>query len=198
MQPMTSARPPSSQPGLPSPQPGPTLRRGYGLTVLLAALAGALFLLIALLVASASLLWLAALLMVTIPGGDPGLMPTIPPALLGAVAAVTVASLLLSVALDGVVTVRSVRRLDGRRGERAVPIISLVATALATVLPLLLGALLAVAMLASLEAMISVLTYALVTVLSVLAPTARLAQLVAGILRLRAGEPDPSAVPPLP
>ena len=87
------------------------------------------------------------------------------------------------------VTVQSARRLDGRHGDRAVPIITLIAVLLATAVPLLLAALLAIGFLLPSEALVSVATVALTTALSVAAPTARIAQFVTAILLLRSGEP---------
>lgn len=179
------------QPHLPAPlpaaPPAPTLGRGYGVMVLLASLAGALFLLILLVVVAAALLWLSAAVMFLMTGAEE-LVPQTMPAVAWAALAVTAVSLLASIVLDAVVTVQSARRMDGMRGDRAVPVINLIAVLLATAAPLLLAVLLAIGFLIPSEMMVSALTVALMMLLGVAAPTARIAQFVTGILVLRSGE----------
>lgn len=180
--------PPPAPPS--SPHLAPALRRGYGLMVLLASLAGALFLAILLILIAAALLALSVALMAVMTGAGE-IVPEDVPGVVWVALAVCGAALLVSIALDAVVTVQSARRLDGRHGDRAVPIINLIAVLLATVAPLLLAAVLTIGFLIPSEAVLSVATVALMTALSVAAPTARIAQFVTGILLLRSGEPGP-------
>lgn len=180
------------QPPPPAPRPAPALRRGYGLMVLLASLAGALFLLILLILVTVALLVLAGVVMAGMTGAAE-LIPENAPVVVWVALAVCGVSLLVSIALDAVVTVQSARRLDGRHGDRAVPLINLIAVLLATAAPLLLAVLLTIGFLIPSEALVSVATVALMTALSVAAPTARIAQFVTGILLLRSGESGPGA-----
>lgn len=98
------------------------------------------------------------------------------------------AMLVFSVALDIVTTVLSLRRLDGRRGDRAVPIIALLAVTGALVLPVVLAALALVASLIDLTQVTAALIWVLVLVVMALAPVVRLAQGIAGLVRLGTGE----------
>ena len=191
MQPPPPAPPPAPRPA-PAPHPAPPLRRGYGLMVLLASLAGALFLLLLLILTAAALLALSVALMAVMTGAGE-IVPENVPAVVWVALAVCGVALLVSIALDAVVTVQSARRLDGRHGDRAVPIINLIAVLLATAAPLLLAVLLTIGFLIPSEALLSVATVALMTALSVAAPTARIAQFVTGILLLRSGEAGPGA-----
>ena len=184
---------PPSPAGSPAAQPVPAPGRAYGTMVLLASLGGALFLLILMVVVAAALLWLSGALLLAMTGGQELLPPSVPTVLWAALA-VTAAALLLSIALDAVVTVQSLRRMDGTRGDRAVPVINLIAVLLATVLPLLLAGLLAIGFLIPSQTMVSVLTAVLMMLLAAAAPTARIAQFVTGILVLLPGRPDSPSV----
>ena len=103
-----------------------------------------------------------------------------------------------SLVLDGVTAVLSLRRLDGRRGDRAVPVIALLAVAVALVLPVLLAGLALLASLVDLTQITAALLWLLVAVLLALAPAARLAQGIAGLVRVITGEPSRPAVGALP
>ena len=109
-----------------------------------------------------------------------------------ALAVATVVLLVITLVLDTMVAVTSLRRLDGSRGARSVPLLVLGAVALTTGLPLLV----AIASLASIlvdpTLTTALIAISLLTVLWLLvAPAIRFTQLGYGILVLTRGELQP-------
>lgn len=104
--------------------------------------------------------------------------------------------LVFSLLLDLVAAVASIRRLDGRRGDRAVPIIALVSVAISLLLPLVLAVAALLASLVDLSQVTALLIWLLFLVVLVAAPLVRVGQGVAGVVRLITGEPARPA--PLP
>lgn len=93
-----------------------------------------------------------------------------------------VALSLLTVVLDMVVSVMSLRRLDGSRGPRATPILSLVGVGISTALPLVLCGLALAAGALEFSQFAAALWWMLLGTVLALAPCARLAQLIGGLL----------------
>jgi len=109
-----------------------------------------------------------------------------------------VAALLLTVVLDVVTAVMAMRRLDGEGTPRTVAVLALVAVGIVTVVPLLLGALAALAHVLDLPHLAAALSWLLAGCLLVLAPWARLGEFVGGIVELAHGHVEDSDVGPLP
>src|SRR5690625_6196257 len=96
--------------------------------------------------------------------------------------------LVLSLVLGLAAAVAAVGRLDGRRGDRAVPIITLVSVTISLLLPLALAVAALGASLVELTQVTALLIWLLFMVVLVAAPLIRVGQGVAGVIRLITGE----------
>ena len=99
--------------------------------------------------------------------------------------------LLFSLILDVVMTVASICRLNGRRGDRAVPIIALTSVTVSLVLPVVLLLLAVLASFVDLTQVTALLLWLVVLVVLALSPLVRVVQAVAGLVRIITGEPAP-------
>lgn len=119
----------------------------------------------------------------------------------GVLIAVTVGAAALAVltlVLDAVVGVMSMRRIGGRAHSAAVPVISLVAVAVSTVVPVLITTLALTAGALELQQAAVGAWWLLAGTLVLLAPWARTAQLIGGIIETASPRSQPPDVGPLP
>src|SRR5690625_536189 len=187
------------RPGPPSHPSAPRTSRGYGWLVLGGALVWAALVTLAI-IASGSGLWsiLLAIGEVKTPTPD-GAQRARTAATMGLAAGIGALLLLLcSLILDLIAAVASIRRLDGRRGDRAVPIITLAAVTIGVVLPVILFAAALASPVLEHSQLTALLIRLLLLVVLIAAPLARLVQGMAGIIRLITGEPAEPAEPALP
>lgn len=181
------------QPVLPAPPPypaGPGTSRGYGWLVLGGALVWAALVVLAA-IAFGSLLssLLLSLGEVKTPSPDGTWRAETAEAVGLATGIGALVMLVCSLVLDLVAVVASIRRLGGRRGDRAVPIIALVSVGISLVLPILLAVAALAAALVDLTQVTALLVWLLFLVVLVAAPLIRVGQGVAGLVRLITGEP---------
>lgn len=100
--------------------------------------------------------------------------------------------LLISLVLDVVMTVASIRRLSGRHGERAAPVIALISVTISLVTPLVLVVLAVLASFVDLTQIAALLIWLALLVALGLTPLVRVVQAAAGIACLITGEPPRS------
>ena len=189
-----SPRPPSAPPAHPV---APEISRGYGWLVLGGALVWAALVALVL-IAFGSLLSSLVLAVgeVKTPTPDGERRAEIAGAVGLATGIGALVMLVLSLVLDLAAAVASIGRLDGRRGDRAVPIITLVSVTISLLLPLALAVAALGASLVELTQVTALLIWLLFMVVLVAAPLIRVGQCVAGVIRLITGEPARPTPPP--